>query len=343
MLRGAARAARAAGLAAVARRLHSRSSPPPPSGTPTTRDKAVVSASLNGVLTDPARFNVPVTPEELGQAAYEAHGEGASVVHVHFRDQGAGRGHLPTWEPTVARRIAEEIRRRAPGVLVNFTTGTFGGEAGSSFSGGPLGPTGGPIACLEAGRPEMAALNSGSLNYLKATEAGQWAWKPMLFDNHPDKVSTMMRAMARLNVVPECECFDTGIVRSVAMYQSVGMLPAEQSKVNVSFVMGVASGMPADPAWLPLLVRELEPVRGAQWQVIAIGGPDRVWPLLRAACELGGNVRSGLEDHFYLPDGKRARTSGELVAALVKMLREAGREPASLDEARAMVGATRQA
>ena len=130
---------------------------------------------MNGVLTDPKKFNVPVTPQELGQAAWEAHSEGASVVHVHFRDQRQDKGHLPTWEPQVAKAVALEIRRRVPNIIVNFTTGTFGAEHGSPFSGGPLGPTGGPIACLEAGVPEMAALNSGSLNYLKATDKGTWA------------------------------------------------------------------------------------------------------------------------------------------------------------------------
>mmetsp|Transcript_21212 Transcript_21212/g.50307 ORF Transcript_21212/g.50307 Transcript_21212/m.50307 type:complete len:217 (+) Transcript_21212:234-884(+) len=208
-----------------------------------------------------------------------------------------------------------------------MTTGTVGNKGPAG--GGELGPTGGPIACLDKGKPDMAALNSGSLNYLKATKSGKWAWEPMLFDNPVSKVTTMLEAMKERNIVPECECFDTGIVRSVNMYQQVGILPPP---VHISLVMGVASGMPADPDWLPLLVREMVP--GTHWQTIAIGRTE-VWPLLRRAAQLNGDVRTGLEDTFYLPDGSRAPTSGHLIEQLVKICREEGREPMSTDEARA--------
>ncbi len=100
--------------------------------------------------------------------------------------------------------------------------------------------------------------------------------------------------------------------------------------------MGVASGMPAKPEWLPYLLAELPP--DTLWQVIAIGRADEVWPLLRRASELGGNVRTGLEDTFYLPDGSRAETNGQLVEALVRIVRETGREPASPAETRAILG-----
>ena len=106
---------------------------------------------------------------------------------------------------------------------------------------------------------------------------------------------------------------------------------------SASFVMGVASGMPADPAWLPLLVKELP--ANALWQTIAIGRQDTTWPLLRRSAELGGNVRTGLEDTMYLPDGARAETNGQLVEALVAVVREVGREPCSPAEARSMLGA----
>jgi hypothetical protein len=105
-----------------------------------------------------------------------------------------------------------------------------------------------PLLCtasffaFQAGLPELAALNSGSLNYLRATNSGEWAWPPMTFENTVGKIQTMLAAMRRLGVVPECECFDTGIVRSVGMFQKVGILGPPYL---VSLVMGVASGMPA--------------------------------------------------------------------------------------------------
>eukprot|EP00048_Salpingoeca_helianthica_P016316 m.231652 g.231652 ORF g.231652 m.231652 type:complete len:328 (-) comp18434_c0_seq1:26-1009(-) len=288
---------------------------------------AIVTAALNGVLTDPKSFNIPVTPEEMAVAAKQAWDEGATIVHIHFRDQRPGKGHLPSWDPQVAADVCAAIRQRCPEIVINMTTGTVG--TGGPAGGGSLGPTNGPIACIDAGKPEMAALNSGSLNYLKVTKENKWAWPPMLFDNPVEKVEIMARAMRERGVVPECECFDLGIVRSVAMYERVGLLPRPY---QVSFVMGVASGMPLHRGLLPLLVEEL--AHGIQWQVIAIGR-EEVWPVLYSAAALGGNVRTGLEDTFYLPDGKRATSSGQLISELVKVVRTLGRQPATIEQTRA--------
>lgn len=153
-----------------------------------------------------------------------------------------------------------------------------------------------------------------------------------MFENPVAKVETMVNAMKDLGIIPECECFDTGIVRSIGMYEQVGIL---KPPYIVSLVMGVASGMPARKEWLPLLLDELP--EDALWQVIAIGR-EEVWPLLQYASELGGNVRTGLEDTFYLPDGKRATTNGQLIKALVKIVRQTGREPTSPAETREILG-----
>jgi len=273
---------------------------------------------------------VPVTAEECGLAAEAAHAAGATIVHVHLRDQRPGFGHQPTWDPEVARQVGYAIRRRSPKLILNCTTGTIGTTG--PMGGGPLGPTGGPIACLDAMLPEMAAMNSGSLNYLKTTSDGKWAWPPMLFDNQVHKVKTMIDAMHSRNIVPECECFDTGIVRSIGMYKAVGML---KKPYQVSFVMGVASGMPAKAEWIPLLANEVDP--DTHWQVIAIGRKE-IWPLLRKAAQVGGHVRTGLEDTFYLPDGKRARDNAELIASLAKVVREEGREVATPEDTKALLG-----
>jgi uncharacterized protein (DUF849 family) len=181
-------------------------------------------------------------------------------------------------------------------------------------------------------KPEVAAMNAGSLNYLRARSDGRWAWPPMLFDNPVEKVEKFLAAMYAGGVVPECECFDTGIVRSIGMFKEVGLL---RDPLHVSFVMGVASGMPAKPSWLPLLVDELP--SGAHFQTIAIGRED-VWDLHRATVEHGGHVRTGLEDTFYLPDGSRAGSSGQLIEQLVKVVREGGREPATAAQTRALFG-----
>jgi uncharacterized protein (DUF849 family) len=256
----------------------------------------------------------------MADAAEEAWNAGATIVHCHYRRQEPGMGRLPTWEPDVVAEIDAAIRARVPAILVNMSTGVIGPDISA------------PLACLGRVRPEMAALNAGSLNYLKARSDGRWAWPPLLFDNPVEKIEKFFSAMTGLGVVPECECFDTGIVRSVGLYQQVGLL---KGPVHISLVVGVASGMPAKAEWLPLLVAEMP--AGAHFQTIAIGR-EEIWPVHRRCAELGGHLRTGLEDTFYLPDGSKTDSNGRLIAALVKVARECGREPATAAQARELIG-----
>lgn len=284
--------------------------------------KVVITCALTGVLTDPARFNVPVTPQEMADAAQQAYDQGASVLHTHFRCQKPGAGAFPTWELGEVGDVLGAIRQRVPDMLVCMSTGVIGEDIS------------GPVECLRHFKPELAACNAGSLNYLKLRSNGEWAWPPALFDNPVGKVAAFLDVMRECGAVPEFECFDTGIVRSVAMYQQNGMF---EGTPDVSFVMGVDSGMPARADLLPILVDELP--AGARWQVIATGGGRKeLWALHRATAEMGGNLRTGLEDTFFLPDGSRARDNGELIEALADIARQVGREPASPAEARSMLG-----
>jgi uncharacterized protein (DUF849 family) len=281
--------------------------------------KSVVTCALTGVLTDPAQHHVPVTPEQMAREARAAFDAGASVMHVHFRQQGPGRGHLPSWEPEVAAEIAQAIREACPGVIFNQSTGVVGPDIA------------GPLDCMRAIRPEIAACNAGSLNYLKVRADGRWAWPPMLFDNPVDKVQAFLAVMNETGALPEFECFDTGIVRCVEMYARTGLYSGH---LDYNFVMGVESGMPADPELLPILARLARP--GATWQVTAIGRAE-IWPLHRRTAELGGNLRTGLEDTFYLPNGSKATSNGALIESIVRLAREAGREIASPAEARSIL------
>jgi uncharacterized protein (DUF849 family) len=279
-------------------------------------DKAVITCALNGVLTDPKQHRVPVTPEEMAREAKAAYDSGASVMHIHLRQQAPGKGHLASWDVSVSREIQQAIREACPGVIINHTSGV----AGPDYAGA--------LDCLRQTRPEMAACNAGSLNYLKVKADGAWAWPPMLFDNRVEKIQDYLDVIKAAGAIPEFECFDVGIVRSVAMYREVGMV---SGPLDYNFVMGVASGMPADPDLLPILLKLKAPE--AVWQVTAIGRAE-IWPLHRRAAELGGNLRTGLEDTFYLPDGAKATSNGRLVAALARLAREVGRDIASPAEAR---------
>jgi uncharacterized protein (DUF849 family) len=256
----------------------------------------------------------------MAAEARRAFDAGATVVHIHYRDQREGMGFLPSWDPEVAGAIVDAIRAECPGLLINSTTGVMGPDVS------------GPLAVLDRVKPEIAAMNAGSLNYLKARRNGTWAWPPMLFENPVDKITKYVDKMNEHGIVPECECFDTGILRSVSLFQQVGLLKAP---LHISLVMGVASGMPAKASWLPLLIEEMPP--DAQYQSICIGRAN-VWEVHRACAELGGDVRTGLEDTFYLPDGEKATSNGQLVEALVRVIGEVGRRPATLAETRAAYG-----
>jgi len=261
-----------------------------------------------------------VTPAEMAQAAVDAANAGATVLHCHFRDQREGMGFLPTWDPDIVGEIVDAIRDAVPGIIINLSTGVMDDDIS------------GPAACIERTKPEVAALNAGTLNYLRLKRDNTWAWPPLVFSNPVEKIERFVEVMDAHGVVPECECFDTGILRSTRMFQDKGLL---KPPVHVSLVMGVASGMPAKPEWLPLLIEEMSPEM--EWQVIGIGRDD-VWPLHRKAAELGGHVRTGVEDTFYLPDGSKTTGNGPLVEALSTVVRESGREVANFAEARAILG-----
>ena len=283
--------------------------------------KAVVTCAITGVLTNPAKHPVPVTVDEMAASAKEAFDAGASVMHVHFRRQEPGRGHLPTWDPEVAGDIIDAIRAACPGVIINMSTGVMGPDIS------------GPVACLERIRPEIAACNAGTLNYLKVRRNGGWAWPPMVFDNAVPKVQKFLDAMHKVGAKPEFECFDTGILRSVPMYVAAGMLK-DTRLPEVNLVMGVSSGMPADPDLLSLLTKYVP--EGSPWQSTVIGRQD-VWAVHRRTAELGGHLRTGVEDTFYLPNGERCTGNGDLIEALVKTAHDTGREIASPAEARVLL------
>jgi uncharacterized protein (DUF849 family) len=284
-----------------------------------TNEKAILTCALTGVLTDPKQHPVPVTPEQMAASAREAYDAGASIMHVHLRQQGPGQGHLPSWDPAVAAEIVDAIRAACPGVIINLTTGVIGKDIS------------GPAACLRRVRPEIAACNAGTLNYLKLRDDGNWAWPPMVFDNPVEKVQAFLDIMRGTGTRPEFECFDVGIARSVAMYRKAGMT----DRTGYNFVMGVASGMPVDADLLQLLLRWMEP--GSTWQATLIGRAE-IWPLHQRVAELGGMLRTGLEDTFYLPDGNRASGNGALIEALAACAHQAGRAVASPAEARTALG-----
>jgi uncharacterized protein (DUF849 family) len=285
-----------------------------------TSDKVVITCALNGVLTDPQKYPVPYTPEEMAEETKRAYDAGASVVHLHVREQNSGR--FPSWDPGLAGTIVDAIKEKAPDIVINLTTG-IPDDSDEVIQA--------PLNYLEELEPEMAAMNSGSLNYLGIRSNGDWKWPPLLFKNPVEKVEKFLEVMYEHDIIPECECFDTGIVRSLNLYQQNGIL---ERPFTVSFIQGVESGMPARKDLLPVLIDEAPD--DVHWQSILIGR-EEIWPVHRKTAELGGHLRTGVEDTFYLPDGEKVDGNGPLIEQLVEIAREVGREPATPDEARDII------
>jgi hypothetical protein len=254
-------------------------------------DKAVITCALNGVLTDPRQHHVPVTPDEMAreEAAFNA---GASIMHIHLRQQEPNKGHLPSWEVSVSREIQQAIREACPGVIINHTTGT----SGPNYQGA--------LNCVRETRPEIAACNAGSLNYLKVKADNTVAWPPMLFDNAVEKVQDYLDVMKDVDTIPEFECFDDGIVRCVGMYRQTGMYsgPLEYSR----------SGTAADPAETEGAGRALagdgDRSRGNLAAASALRRSRRA-PALRPRGHLLSRRRH--QGHFERPTG---RSAGRLCA-----------------------------
>jgi uncharacterized protein (DUF849 family) len=158
-----------------------------------------------------------------------------------------------------------------------------------------------------------------------------------VFQNPFDEIIELLSAMRRLGIKPEHECFDLGHVGSLAPLVDMGLLEAP---LHADFVMGVVGGVPATARNLAAMADNVPPAPDGgprhHWGVIGIGRDQ--WMLVGAALTLGGSIRVGLEDNFYLPDGTMARSNGELIAKARQMTEDLGRRPATVEEARALLG-----
>jgi len=277
--------------------------------------KVVVSCALTGALTTRAQCPaIPYTPAEIGEEARRAAEAGAAIVHIHARNDDG----TPTWAPETFRRIFEEVRARSD-VIINFSTGSVGIPAAER------------VAHISGLRPEMAALNMGSMNYAIYSEKRKEFYHDHVFANPFHDIRFFLETMNEAGVRPEMECFDSGHIGNTRPLIDLGVL---KPPYQFSLVMGVLGGIPAGTRNLVHQVGSLPP--DSHWQVIGIGLEQ--WRLAAAALSMGGNVRVGLEDNFYLEAGRMAASNGDLVEKAVRLSRDLGREVASIGEARQLLG-----
>jgi 3-keto-5-aminohexanoate cleavage enzyme len=278
----------------------------------------VITCAISGAIANREQCPaIPYTPEEYAAEARRIVDEGGVHIHIHARTPDG----TPSYEVEDFVAIREAIVGEVgDAVIINFSTGTIGV------------PVEKRIAYLEAGRPDVAALNMGSMNYAKYSRKRKDFVFKFVFQNPFEEIIELLEAMRRLGIKPEHECFDLGHVGSLEPLVDMGLLDAP---LHADFVMGVVGGVPAGALNLAAMARNM-PAGDHHWGVIGIGRDQ--WMLVAAALTLGGSIRVGLEDNFYLPDGTMARSNGDVIAEARQMCQDAGRRPATVSEARKLLG-----
>jgi 3-keto-5-aminohexanoate cleavage enzyme len=281
-------------------------------------DPVVITCAISGAIASREQCPaIPYTPAEYAAEARRIVDEGGVHIHIHARTPDG----TPSYEVEDFLAIRDAIQGEVgDAAIINFSTGTVGV------------PVEKRIAYLEAGRPEVAALNMGSMNYAKYSRKRRDFVFKFVFANPFDEIIELLEAMRRLQIKPEHECFDLGHVGSLAPLVNMGLLEAP---LHADFVMGVVGGVPATARNLAAMADNL-PAGSHHWGVIGIGREQ--WMLVAAALTLGGSIRVGLEDNFYLPDGRMASSNGELIAKAREMTEDLGRRPATVGQARQMLG-----
>ena len=287
-------------------------------------DPVIISCSISGVIANrdqcPA---IPYTPGEYAAEARRAVDEGASQIHIHARKPDG----TPSYEVEDFQAITEAILAEVGDVIINYSTGAIGI------------PIEKRIEYLRACRPDVAALNMSSMNYAKYSRRRKDFVFKAVFENSFDTIIEFLTAMKELGIKPEHECFDSGHVANLDPLVDMGLL---EPPLQISLVMGVTGGIRPTPRNVTLMSDQIPggPEGPNQWQVIGISRDQ--WKLLASSLVLGGNVRAGVEDNLYLPNGEMCRSNGELIAKARQMAEDVGRRPAGVAEARELLGVPRR-
>ena len=279
-------------------------------------DPVVITCSISGSLADRGQCPaIPYTPDEYAAEARRIVDEGGVMVHIHARRPDG----TPSYEVEDFRAITEAIRAEVgDALIINYSTGAMGVSVEKR------------LQYLRECLPEVAALNMGSMNYAKYSKRRKDFVFKAVFANPFDEIIEFLTAMNELGIKPEHECFDLGHVGSLAPLVDMGVL---HPPLHVDFVMGVVGGVPPTARNLAAMADNVP--AGSHWGVIGISRDQ--WLLVAAALTLGGSIRVGLEDNFYLPNGEMARSNGDLIAKARQMTEDVGRRPATVEEARKLL------
>ncbi|HYP48504.1 MAG TPA: 3-keto-5-aminohexanoate cleavage protein [Thermoleophilaceae bacterium] len=287
-------------------------------------DPCIITCSISGAVANREQCPaIPYTPDEYAAEARRAVDEGCSMIHIHARTPEG----VPSYEVEDFRAITEAILAEVDDVIVNFSTGAIGV------------PIEKRIEYLRELRPDVGALNMGSMNYAKYSRRRKDFVFKTVFENSFDTIIQFVEVMRELDIRPEHECFDSGHLANLDPLLDMGLL---EEPLQVSCVMGVTGGIRPTPRNLSHMSEQVPggPESRNNWGVIAISRDQ--WRLVASAAAFGGNVRVGLEDNFYLPEGHMATSNGELIARARRLVEDVGRRAASVAEARELLGVPRR-
>jgi 3-keto-5-aminohexanoate cleavage enzyme len=249
--------------------------------------------------------SVPISVAEQIESTHEAFDAGATLVHLHVRND----DETPTSDTERFAQVLSRIRKHCPGMITQISTG---GRSGA-------GRERGAMLVL---KPDMASLASGSVNF-----------PTRVYDNSPELVDWLAGEMLRLNIKPEIEAFDLSMIFQAAAMQKEGKI---RGPLHVQFVMGVKNAMPVDRDVFEFYVRTLRRLApDATWTGAGIGKDQLT--LVRWSLELGGHCRTGLEDNVRIDRHTLASSNAALVKQAVEQCADFGRRPASIVEARRLL------
>jgi uncharacterized protein (DUF849 family) len=286
-------------------------------------NKTIISCALTGNLVRLDQHpRLPISPKQIAEAALDARRAGAAIVHIHVRDPETGR---PSMRLDLYREAVDRIRDSGSDLIINLTTGEGGRFAPSEDDPRVAGPGTTLVHPMERVahvvelKPDICSLDFNTMN------SGS-----QIVVNTPGNVRKMAAAIVGAGVKPEIEVFDSGDIHLANDLIAEGLLPG---KPFFQIVTGVKYGCSATAETLAYM-KSLLPA-GAIWSAFGVG--PREYPMLAVAQVLGGQVRVGMEDNIYIRRGQLTRDNAELVEHAVKLLDLLGAEPASPDEARAML------
>lgn len=267
----------------------------------------IITVAITGALPRKAdNPAVPVTPAEQIESTHEAYEAGASLVHIHVRNP----DESPSSDPALFAQVQEGVRKHCPGMIIQFSTGGRGRE--QAARGAMLGL-----------KPDMASLATGSVNFPAS-----------IYENPPDFVEGLAKTMLDNDIKPEIEVFDLAMLYNAASLVKKGLL---KSPPHVQFVLGIANALPVRRSVFDFLRSELaEVLPGATW--VAAGTARWQFEVNQWCLEAGGHCRTGLEDNLRFDPTRLAASNAELVKKIVDVCDRYGRRPATVEEARGMLG-----